>query len=127
MIWFLTWLAPTPVLAVAGDAVDVWRGPVLALAGGAFAAYMAYRQAAKVARSTAEVEAQKIDAGAYQRARELYEAGIGQLEMQLQRLRQQLSEEQQMSTGLRARVRELEDTVDRMHRQITAAGLDFTE
>lgn len=127
------WLADTPA-----SNGGVGTGTIIAAALAVVASYIGYRQAVRVARSNAaatteaarlaaEAEARKVDAGAYDRARLMYEAGIRQLEEQLARLRAQLAEEQQVSSSLRLQVRALEDTVARLRREIIAAGLQLPE
>lgn len=101
-------------------------GPVLAGLAAVICAYLAYRQATKVSAQTSRVEIQKVDAGAYERARAIYESGIKQLEEQLSHLRKQLDEEREVSGRLRTRVSELEDTVAQMRRQMMLAGIDFS-
>jgi ppGpp synthetase/RelA/SpoT-type nucleotidyltranferase len=100
-------------------------GPVLAGIAAVACAYLAYRQATKVSAQTSRVEIQKVDAGAYERARGIYESGIKQLEEQLSHLRKQLDEEREVSGRLRTRVSELEDIVAKMRRQMMIAGMDF--
>lgn len=126
-------------LAVADlGGTDMGTGTIIAAVLATAASYIGYRQAVRVARAnaratteaarlTAEAEARKVDAGAYERAKIMYEAGIRQLEEQLVRLRAQLAEEQQVSSSLRLQVRALEDTVARLRREIIAAGLQLPE
>lgn len=98
---------------------------ILAAIAAVSCSYLAYRQATKVSAEASRVEVQKVDASAYDRARAIYESGIKQLEEQLSHLRKQLDEEREVSGRLRTRVSELEDTVARMRRQMTLAGMDF--
>lgn len=100
-------------------------GPVLAGLAAVACAWLAYKQATKVSAASSRVEIQKVDAGAYERARGIYESGIKQLEEQLTRLRTQLDEEREVSGRLRTRISDLEDTVARMRRQMVIAGIDF--
>lgn len=101
-------------------------GPVLAGLAAIACAYLAYKQATKVSAASSRVEIQKVDAGAYERARGIYESGIKQLEEQLTRLRVQLDEEREVSGRLRTRISDLEDTVAKMRRQMMVAGIDFS-
>jgi hypothetical protein len=101
-------------------------GPVLAGFAAVICAYLAYKQATKVSAATSRVEIQKVDAGAYERARLIWESGIKQLEGQLTHLRTQLDEEREVSGRLRTRISDLEDTVARMRRQMMLAGMEFT-
>lgn len=101
-------------------------GPVLAALAAVLCSYVTYKQATKVSAEASRVEAKKVDAGAYERARVIYESGIKQLEEQLTHLRTQIDEEREVSGRLRTRVSELEDTVARMRRQMMLAGMEFT-
>ncbi len=100
-------------------------GSILAALTAVFCAWMAYKQATKTSAEASRVEVQKVDAGAYERARVIYESGIKQLEVQLTNLRQQLDEEREVSGRLRTRISDLEDTVARMRRQMMLAGIEF--
>jgi septal ring factor EnvC (AmiA/AmiB activator) len=98
----------------------------------AFAAsYLGYRQATRAARTNAKIEAEKVDAAAYERAKGLYEAGIEQLEEQLHRLREEIDAWRGRTTmaedaaaRLQSRVSELELTIARMRRQLILAGVE---
>lgn len=87
-----------------------WAVPVLAAAVAALPGLLAYRQASRANRAA-------IDAAAYERARGLYEAGIGQLEQQVERFRRQLDEE-------RERVKALEDRVTKLRRLLIQHGIE---
>jgi chromosome segregation ATPase len=106
-------------------------GSILAFLGAVVAAYLAYRQATAVARTQARAEARKVDAGAYERAKALYESGIQQLEEQVRRLRAEVDSyrgraaiAEDASSRLSARVAELELTIARMRRQLILAGVE---
>lgn len=97
------------------------------------ASYLGYRQATRAARANAKIEAEKVDAQAYGRAKELYEAGIEQLEEQLKRLRDEINGWRDRTTlaeeaaaRLQTRVAELELTIARMRRQLILAGVETT-
>jgi hypothetical protein len=92
---------------------------------GSVAAWLAYKQATKVAAAAGAAEVRKVEAGAYERARKLYEAGIEQLEEQVRRMREQLATEQDVSNRLRNQVNELEATVGRLRAQLIRAGIDL--
>src|ERR1043166_4290684 len=88
-------------------------------------AYLAYRQSIKAAEKSSRAETLKVEAGAYERARQLYEDGIKQLEEQVRRMRQQISDEQAVSSGLRQQINELELTVSSLRRQLINAGIEL--
>jgi len=98
---------------------------VVAGVPGLIGAYLAYRQSSKAAEKAAMTEAAKVESGAYDRAKSLYENGIKQLEAQIERLHRQLVIEQEVSAKLRDQVMELETTVAAMRRQIINAGLEL--
>jgi TolA-binding protein len=106
--------------------------PSLVTALLAFAAsYLGYRQATRAARTNAKIEAERVDAAAYERAKGLYEAGIEQLEEQLSRLREEIESWRGRTTmaehaaaHLQGRVAELELTIARMRRQLILAGVE---
>lgn len=93
--------------------------------------------AERAAEHAAELERNKIEADAYNRAKTIYEAGIAQLEKQLDRLHSQLerletrlTQEQDVSAGLRGEVSELqrqinglERTVGELRRRLASAGI----
>jgi hypothetical protein len=93
---------------------------------GLIGAYLAYRQSSKAAEKAAMNEAMKVESGAYERAKSLYENGIKQLESQVERLHRQLYVEQEVATRLRDQVTELEIAVATMRRQIVNAGLNLS-
>lgn len=111
-------------------------------------AFFSYRQATRANRLTvaasersaernAELEQTKVDADAFGRAKEIYEAALGQLERQLERVRSQFAEledelarERETSTTLRTQiytlqrqVRELERIVGVLRTQLITAGV----
>jgi septal ring factor EnvC (AmiA/AmiB activator) len=111
-------------------------------------AWVAYRQAVKANKVTAEqadrqarrqaaLERSKVDSEAYNRAKEIYEAALQQLEKQLDRMQaqadrltEQLAREQDTSHTLRAQVstlqqqmRDMERTVAALRRQLLDAGV----
>lgn len=83
---------------------------------------LSYRQSTRAATVAGRNEAARVDGEAYDRAKDLYEAGIRQLEQQVERLRTQVNAERQISEGLRIRVGELEHTVRRLRHQLEAMG-----
>jgi septal ring factor EnvC (AmiA/AmiB activator) len=88
---------------------------------------LAYRASRAAQVQTSEGQRQSIEAGAYERARESYEAGLKELERQLARLREQLAVEQDVSNQLRNQLRELDATVATMRQQMARAGIDITD
>lgn len=92
---------------------------------GVLASYLAYRGSIKAAEKASRSETAKVEAGAYERARKMYEAGIQQLEEQVARLRQQVRDEQTVSNGLRERINELEEIVSHLRSQIIRAGIEL--
>lgn len=96
-------------------------GAVFSLGG----AYLAYRQSVKATEKTARTAALQIEAGAFERARSMYEAGIQQLESQVGRLRIDFAAEQDTSHKLRVQVIELENTLARLRRQLIHAGIEL--
>ena len=69
------------------------------------AAWFANRQTIKAAEAATKNETLKVQTEAYERARKMYESGIHQLEDQLERLRKQLPEEQNVSSVCAIRYR----------------------
>jgi chromosome segregation ATPase len=104
--------------------VSALWGPLISGAVVLVGGWLTYRQTTKAAAATNRVEAAKVDAAAYERARALYESGIQQLEEQLTRLRTQVNEERDVSNQLRNQVNALEETVARLRRQMILAGID---
>lgn len=96
-------------------------GTVASLIG----AFFAYRQSIKATEKTARTAALAIEAGAFERARSMYEAGIQQLEAQVGRLRVDFATEQDVSNRLKVQVIELENTVARLRRQLINAGIEL--
>lgn len=114
-------------------------------------AYFAYRSATDANRKTqqtalsaaehqAEIERTKVDAEAFARAKAIYEDALAQLERQLDRVQlqfdkinEQLAHEQDTSNSLRSQIRSLrtqlstvERTVGVLRRQLIDAGLNPT-
>lgn len=115
----LAWVAAPPLVVVAGEVAPFdWRAPLATVLGGIAVAYLGYRQARSVARTQAGIEARKVEAGAFARAKEIYEAGIDELQEQVNRLRARLDEEREDAGALRARLREMEQIVREMEDQI---------
>jgi septal ring factor EnvC (AmiA/AmiB activator) len=98
---------------------------IVAATPGIAAAWFAYNRAVKAAEISSRNETMKIEADAYGRARKMYEAGIAQLEEQVARLRQQVGEEQDVSTRLRKQINELEVTVSKLRSQLARAGIEL--
>lgn len=96
-------------------------GSVVSLGG----AWLAYRQSVKATEKTARTAALQIEAGAFERARAMYEAGIQQLEAQVGRLRVDFASEQDITNRLRVQVIELENTLARLRRQMINAGIEL--
>lgn len=109
-----------------------WLPAGIAAAAGLGAAYLSYRQASRAMRSQVRMDRAKVDAAAYDRAKEMYEAGIKQLQDQVARTRQELDNEraarreaeerevrarrdaEEREATLRRRVVALEEVVSRM-------------
>lgn len=89
------------------------------------AAYFAYRKSRTAAEAATKTASLQVEAGAYERARKLYEDGIRQLEDQVQRLRQQVTDEQEVSSRLRNRINEMEETIATLRRQLINAGIEL--
>lgn len=88
-------------------------------------AFIAYKSATRVARENSKAESAKVDAAAYERAKQLYESGITTLEEQIKHLRSQLDEERDVSRELRDQVNNLEGIVVRLRRQMALAGIEI--
>ena len=98
---------------------------LIAALPGLCAAYFAYKQSTKAAEATSKNQVLKVEAGAYERARKLYEDGIRQLEEQVQRLRQQLTDERDVSDKMRNRINAMEETIAMLRRQLINAGVEL--
>jgi septal ring factor EnvC (AmiA/AmiB activator) len=98
---------------------------VIAGIPGVLSGFFAYIQSKRANDRSAQAQMSKIEAGAYERARKLYEDGIRQLEEQLDRLKRQITEEQDVSDILRRRVRELEVTVEHLRQQLYRSGTEL--
>lgn len=103
---------------------------VIASLVGLAAAWLSYRQAStasetkfRLAAEAARVEALRVDAAAYARAKELYEASISQLERQLARVQTQMAHDQSVSDQLRAQVNALDTTVEKMRAILKLHGI----
>src|SRR4051794_22226879 len=97
----------------------------IAAVPGMIGSYLAYRASGKAAEKAAASESVKVEAGAYERARKLYEDGIRQLEDQLERLRVQLRDEIDVSTKLRTQINQLEITVSVLRQQLIKSGIEL--
>lgn len=87
--------------------------------------YLAYKKAVKASEAASRSETLKVEAGAYERARKLYEDGIKQLEDQVARLRREVTDERGVSDSLRKKINELEETVARLRQQLIKAGVEL--
>lgn len=120
---------PIAVVVAAGEAVTApgW----LPSTAGAFVAligvYAGYRQSTRVARINARSEAQKVEAGAFERAQASLVADATRRDGELARVESKLAGEEQRSERLRARVIELEDKVARLQRRLIVAGIEDGE
>ena len=94
--------------------------PAVSAAGASAVAYIGYRQSVKVERS-------KMEAGAFERARKIYEASITEMEERLQRLRTDMEEILTDRRHLKSQVEQLQIVVERMRRQLKIAGIDFAD
>jgi chromosome segregation ATPase len=104
-------------------------------------AFFAYQSATRANRITAEaternamrsaeLERTKVDAEAYDRAKNIYEAALEQLRRQLERVQSQFDREQDIGDGLRnqvftsqQRILTLERTVAELRNQLVTAGI----
>jgi hypothetical protein len=98
-----------------------WVPAGIAAAAGLGAAGLSYRQAARAMRAQVRMDRAKVDAAAYERAKEMYEAGIRQLQDQVARTNQELQvertarhEAEEREAKLRVRVAALEEIVSQM-------------
>jgi len=116
---------PVAVVLAAGEAVTApgWIpstiGALVALAG----VYAGYRQSTRVARINARSEAAKVEAGAYERARQSLEADATRRDAELARVEAKLTVEEGRSELLRTRVLSLEEEVSRLRRRLIEAGV----
>lgn len=104
-------------------------------------AILSYRAAAEAARRSeaatiaaaerqAEIERTKVDAEAFQRAKQIYESALERLQTQLDqvqaecdRLNTELAQERETSQRLREQIARLERTVAALRRQLVGAGI----
>lgn len=120
---------PLAVALAAGEAVTApgWLpstvGAIVALAG----VYAGYRQSTRVARINARSEAQKVEAGAFERARASLESDAVRRDAELHRVETKLASAEEREEHLRVRVIELEEKVARMRRRLILAGIEDTE
>lgn len=94
--------------------------PALSAVGASLVAFIGYRQSIRVERS-------KLEAGAFERAKAIYESSINELEDRIQRLRTDLEEVVNDRRGLREQVDQLQNLVMRMRRQIRLAGIELDD
>lgn len=106
-------------IAASDATLNVLWGPALAAVVGFPAVWLTYRQATNARKSAAQIESRKVDAEAYERAQQLMESGIAQLQSQLTRVQAELLERDAEVHLLRTRVRELEDLVYSLRRQVS--------
>lgn len=100
--------------------VEIWVAAIACLGSLGAAAF----SARSASRSTA-VEASKVDAAAFERARSIYESALKTLEEQLERMRtrvdtltQQLAQEQDASIAMRRQIREFQEQVEELERTV---------
>lgn len=98
---------------------------LIASSPGIIASIIAYRKSIKASETASKTEVLRIEAEAYGRARKSLEAVIDQLEEQVQGLRRQVSEEQDVSSKLRTKINDLEETVSRLRSQLIRAGIEL--
>ncbi len=98
--------------------------PIAAVLTALGTGWLAKRSAVQVAREGISERRLEVDAQAYTRAKELYEAGIAQLEAQIDRLQRQINDERGVTDGLRQQVNQLQSTIAELRRQLIAAGID---
>lgn len=120
---------PVTVVVAVGEAVSApgWLpstvGAFVALVG----VYAGYRQSTRVARINARSEAEKVEAGAFERARASMESEAVRRDAELARVGAKLAAEEEKSDRLRVRVLELEERVALMRRRMIVAGIEDTE
>lgn len=95
-----------------------WFTPAASAVGASIVAFIGYRQSVRVERG-------KIEAGAYERAKKIYEDSITELEERIQRLRTDLDEERTDKRRLRDQVNGLQLLVERMRRHLLLAGIEL--
>ncbi len=94
--------------------IEVWLAPLGVAFSGVGAAWLTVRQVHRAAAAAALLEGRRIDEAAYERAKELYESGIAQLERQVSRLRELLHAERATTTRLLDQVFELRVACNRL-------------
>lgn len=94
--------------------------PAVSAVGASLVAWVGYRQSVRVEKS-------KLEAGAFDRARGIYESSINELEERIQRLRADLEEVVTDRRVLREQVEQLQNLIMRMRRQLRLAGIDLDE
>jgi predicted nucleic acid-binding Zn-ribbon protein len=101
-------------------ALSDWLTPTASAVGASLVAWIGYRQSVRVERG-------KIESGAYERAKKIYEDSINELEDRVQRLRSDLEEISADRRSLRDQVDQLQRLVTRMRRQIMLAGIELPD
>jgi uncharacterized protein HemX len=96
----------------------------LALIGAVGTAWIAHRSAQKTAKQAADIEAQKVDAEAYERAQKINADIVGSLEKELARLRTAVQRDRE--TFLRYR-RWATKRIKQLETAIRNAGLSIPE
>lgn len=120
---------PVTVVVAVGEAVSApgWLPSTAGAAVALIGVYAGYRQSTRVARINARSEAQKVEAGAFERARASMESEASRRDGELARVGAKLAAEEEKSDRLRARVLELEERVALMRRRMIVAGIEDTE
>lgn len=101
---------------------------VIALAGTVVTGAFTY----KTSRATTRVEESKVDAAAYDRAKQIYESALKLLEEQLEKVRAQLdtvttqlAQEQDASAAMKLKIRALEEQVATFERTVSDLRLQL--
>lgn len=110
------------------SALSIIGASLVTLAGVVYTTHVA-----RVAqRRSEQLEHDKVDAAAYQRARDSYEAAIvrlndeiTRLDRQVKQLREALDMEQSDNHTLRRTLRHIEDTIGQLHELLRRAGVEI--
>jgi TolA-binding protein len=114
--------------------VTAWLPSVLAAFTALAVAALSTRQAARAARRSYRIEREKVDGVAFERAKEIYEAALAQLQKELDRLQGRydemsrlLGQERDVSNRLRAEVTAMRAEMDSLQRTLAALRRQMVE
>jgi len=74
-------------------------------------------------RTLRALERDKVDAQAYQRAKEIYESGLQEMSRQVKFLQDVVQDERQNSQAMRMRIADLENVMSKMRTQMMLSGI----